>query len=525
MVDRKRSAKPAPRTAAKSPEAGGRNKAEKGKGKAPAAVGKTGAVEAGAGTAKATAPMADAAPIADQKAAAPDPPVRLHMPEPPKGPSPATMKRIQGVQARAAGKAAAQADLPPAEKQVGDAQKAVTPPDAERAARAQADLIAAVKAAPSPEIVKLCQKIRKVIREKRPADEDALDGGRSRGRGGRCRQPAQRDGRRTRPRRSRTITARSRPARPLRPRRKARRPAGAARRRRHARGERFGGEARRGARGATCRSTRMPPRRGRRPRTRAWTRPPRQLVQSGPIAEARAAQGELDQTAKEDPAKVLARQEQALGKAEADMAALAGAGARGARRPRARERSSAPRRGQRGMVGSEESMRPRPARRRRRRSSRPRRWSRALLKDLPQNAMEEWEQAKKLLVDKFKNDLAIVKKRVDERHSGVGGFFVAIVGRRHRPARLGDRRLYARREQFRRRRDREAPRDLDQGQRRHRACDELIRTARETIAKIVRRPAGIAASLGRPGEGEVRRTARRAAQRRSRTHATTSTRT
>src|SRR5262249_38797191 len=51
-------------------------------------------------------------------------------------------------------------------------------------------------------------------------------------------------------------------------------------------------------------------------------KPAAQLAQSGPVAEARGAQGELEQTAKEDPAKVLAGQKQALAKAEEDMAAL-----------------------------------------------------------------------------------------------------------------------------------------------------------------------------------------------------------
>ena len=116
--------------------------------------------------------------------------VELHMPEPPSRPSPATVKRIAGVKARATGKATAQAALPPGAKQVGDAQKAVTPPDAERAAAAREQLIAAVNAAPSPEIVKLCERIREVIRTKRPPDEDALAGGQTRGGGGRSRQPA-----------------------------------------------------------------------------------------------------------------------------------------------------------------------------------------------------------------------------------------------------------------------------------------------------------------------------------------------
>src|SRR5690606_34582189 len=50
--------------------------------------------------------------------------------------------------------------------------------------------------------------------------------------------------------------------------------------------------------------------------------PAAHLVESGPLAEARGAQVELEQTAKEDPAKVLAGQKAVLTKAEGDMAAL-----------------------------------------------------------------------------------------------------------------------------------------------------------------------------------------------------------
>ena len=96
------------------------------------------------------------------------------MPEPPAGPSPATIQRIQGVQARARTKAVAHSALPGGAAQVGAARKAVTEPEAEAVAKAQAALMAQVKAAPSPEIVKLGERIREVIRKKRPPDEDAL---------------------------------------------------------------------------------------------------------------------------------------------------------------------------------------------------------------------------------------------------------------------------------------------------------------------------------------------------------------
>ena len=81
---------------------------------------------------------------------------------------------------------------------------------------------------------------------------------------------------------------------------------------------------------------------------------PAQLVQSGPVAEARSAQGELDQAAKEDPAKVLAGQQEALTKAEGDMAALQAQDARRARgvagRDREGERRTAGRDGRLGGV-------------------------------------------------------------------------------------------------------------------------------------------------------------------------------
>lgn len=86
------------------------------------------------------------------------------------------MKRIGGVKARAGGAATAKAALPPGETQAGAARQAVTPPDAEAKAHAQAELIAMLGSvpAPSPEIVKLCDHIYDIIHNKRPVDEDAL---------------------------------------------------------------------------------------------------------------------------------------------------------------------------------------------------------------------------------------------------------------------------------------------------------------------------------------------------------------
>jgi len=84
--------------------------------------------------------------------------------------------------------------------------------------------------------------------------------------------------------------------------------------------------------------------------------PAAQLVKSGPVADARDAQGELDTAAKEDPAKVLARQKEALAKAEGDMAALQAQALAALTASRdSTTKGNASR--QQGMVGSEESMR------------------------------------------------------------------------------------------------------------------------------------------------------------------------
>ena len=123
-------------------------------------------------------------------------------------------------------------------------------------------------------------------------------------------------------------------------------------------------------------------------------KPAAQLVQSGPIAEARAAQGELDQAAKEDPAKVLARQKDALGKAEDDMAGAADAGARGAHRVAPRHRQGRDRRRQQGMVGSEEPMRAKAGAEAQAVFNEAQSAVKALLKPLASNAMDEWEAAK-----------------------------------------------------------------------------------------------------------------------------------
>jgi hypothetical protein len=153
--------------------------------------------------------------------------------------------------------------------------------------------------------------------------------------------------------------------------------------------------------------------------------PAAQLVQSGPVAEARGAQGELDQAAKEDPAKVLAGQKEALTKAEDNMAALQLQALTALTASRAATAKGATSQ-QQGMVVSEEAKRTKASAEAQQIFNDAQKAVMALLQPLASNAIDEWEAAKTLLVAQFKSDLAIVQERVKKRHEGVGGFFTGL---------------------------------------------------------------------------------------------------
>jgi hypothetical protein len=347
----------------------------------------------------------------------------LLMPAPPKGLSPATKQRVAGVSARAGGKAAAHGALPPAASQVGDARQAVTPPDAERAAAARAALIAQVQAAPSPEIVKLCEHIREVIRNKRPPDEDALVAAKPEGEaldaGNQLNATVQDETKKvqdnygavggTPP----TPGATPAPGVPPQPATAPTPPINA----KAAVPDAVPAE--------NVSLTKDAEAAKKQAQDAGMDTPAAQLVTTGPIAEARNAQGELDKAAAEDPVKVMAKQQAALGQAEGDMAAL---------QMQALTALTASREGavkgtgarQRGMVGSEEQMRIKAGTDAKKAFDDAQTMVNAQLKDLPATARAEWDAAKTVLVANFKNDLAIVKKNVDARHEGASGFVVGL---------------------------------------------------------------------------------------------------
>lgn len=380
------------------------------------AKGKAAATEKGADKGQAAAAV-------EEKAGAADAAVALHMPEPPTRPSPASAKRIAGVKTRAGGTAAAQASLPPGAEQVEDAQQAVTPPDAERLAAARAELIAQVKAAPNPAIVKLCERIRQVIRDKRPPDEDALLEAKpeeaAQEAGGELNSTVSGETRKVEANygamNDNPAAAPAVPGAPLPPQ-----PAAA---------ETAPVNARAGVPDAVPAANVSLDKDAEESRRKAdeagMNKPAAALVQSGPIGEARSAQGELDQAAKEDPALVLARQQEALAKADAGMGALQVQALAALTAARAGTAGKAAE-GQRGMVGTEAEMRAKAGGEAKAIFDQAQTAVKGLLKDVTPNAMTKWEEAKNALTRTFKEDLKTVQDRVDERHSGASGFVVGL---------------------------------------------------------------------------------------------------
>lgn len=359
---------------------------------------------------------------ADGKAAAA---VELKLPEPPAGPSPATKKRIGGVKARAGGAATAQAKLPPGDVQAGGARQAVNQPDAEAKAKAQADLVAALGAAPapSPEIIKLCERIREVIRNKRPPDEDALMEAKPD-------EEAQNAGNQL----NSTVEGETKKVQgayaPI-----GTAPAGAA----PTQGQQMPGQPEAAAtkpiNAAVATPDAVPDAKVSLDADAAASKkkidhagmntPTAQLVTSGPVAEARGAQGELDKAAKEDPAKVLEKQKDTLAKAEGNMVALQEQALAALTTARAGTSKGATGQ-QEGMVLSEEAKRTKASADAQQIFTDASKAVTALLEPLARNALDKWEAAKTLLVSQFKAELAPVQKRVADRHSGAGGFVVGL---------------------------------------------------------------------------------------------------
>ena len=391
--------------------------------KVTAAKAKAAPAEKTEAAAAAEAPVAPA-PLAKGAGVGPE----LLMPEPPDALSPAAEKRLKKVKGAASATAKAQKTMPSPEGTVSGARAAVTVPAEEKKAEAQQALVAELDASvePSAEIEKLCERIREVIRKKRPPDEDTLVEAKpaemAKQAGGELNQQVEGD----------TNQAQGGYAAMQTQPKGAPAPAGA--------------------------SLEATPAAGKAPAVNAAAATPdkvsaqevsldadvaasqqsmekagmmsesAQAVQDGPIAEARKTQGELTDVAEKDPAAVLAEQDAAIASSQADMAALQERAL--AALKQSRGKTTAQRESQQtGMVGSEEQIRAAVGAKADKIYQDAQSRVDDLLKDLPKTAMSMWDTGIKRESDTFKQSLAEVDRWIKKRHESTAlAIWDAITG-------------------------------------------------------------------------------------------------
>ncbi|RKH69406.1 hypothetical protein D7W81_11080 [Corallococcus aberystwythensis] len=155
------------------------------------------------------------------------------------------------------------------------------------------------------------------------------------------------------------------------------------------------------------------------------TSEPALLVPGGPVAEARAAQNELEETAAQGPAEVLAQQEATLNRSRGDMVQLQEAALEALRSSRSHTTTQGRARQER-MVGSEVQLREQASTRANGIFTDAQRAVEELLQPLTDTAMSRWEAGIQRLSSSFRSDLREVERSLEERHSGVGGAIVSL---------------------------------------------------------------------------------------------------
>ena len=343
---------------------------------------------------------------------------------PPTTLSPAEQHRVGGAQRRATATASSTATAPKPTENVASAETAVTVPQAESNARAAAAIVTELgdTVKPSVEIVALCERIKTLIREKRPADEDAVVDSRPEAVANEAGGAVQGDVNKN------VDTAKgsygpidSTPKGPQPSQAPGIDPIPAA-------APTPDLEAKAGTPDA------IPPEQvnldgdAQQMESKAeqagLNKESAQLVEGGPVGEAREARGEMDDQAKNGPAEVLKQQQEALATSDANMAAL---------QMKALQSLHDARAGHVTGVGTQQQELKRGAEDLRTRLSAKAQGiyesaqSRVqdLLRDVPTTAMDKWTKGLPPISRQFKADLKVVSDQVSKRHSGVGGFFVA----------------------------------------------------------------------------------------------------
>lgn len=328
-------------------------------------------------------------------------------------------------EAKAAG--TAYADLPEGAENVGDARGAVTEPTEETKGRAEGDLMAdlASEPGPSPEILELCDRIREVIRNKRPPDEDSLvdtEPDEVAKEAGKELNTSLED-------KTKTVQDGYQEMEGT--------PSGQA--------EQTGGTV-----------SQIPENPSGVPQMNTDEAVPEpvssedvsldaeveeqeenidaalegkeetaELVESGPVAEMREGKDELKKTAEEDPAEVLKKHQEILANTRASMQELQQQALSSLEAVRAGTRVRM--QSQKGdMVESEEQTRARVGEQANQIYENAQKQVTALIEKVPEKAMERWEAGVKVHSHNFKTRLSEVAKYIEERHEGVVGAITSV---------------------------------------------------------------------------------------------------
>jgi hypothetical protein len=349
----------------------------------------------------------------------------LLIPEAPNALTPAAAGRLHAIRTENQGVAAATTALPTAEQQTDVARAAVVEPQAEQDAHAQHDVVAAVddRPPPSPEIEAACARIRQVIRDKRPPDEDKLvdakpkemaqAAGEEMSAGVEQRAGTVRQGYADMQQNPQGTPSTTPVPATLPPERAQTSPvdaaAGAPDPLHHDDVSLDGDVA---AQQQKIQDAGMNTEAG-------------QLVKDGPIGDARGGVGDLQTMAKTDPQKVLADQAAAITHAKGDMHALQAAAEKALADARAGTVIHMAKHTT-GVKGSEEQQRAAAGAQMQAIFTRTQQSVDALLQPLSKNAVARWEAGVAQLSTDFESSLAEVKRKIDERHSGAFGGAVSL---------------------------------------------------------------------------------------------------
>ncbi|MFF0204619.1 hypothetical protein [Streptomyces sp. NPDC005017] len=352
------------------------------------------------------------------------PDVVLHIPPAPAAPSPAQQERVATVSKGARSAARSAGTLPDAESTTAAARAAVTEPPAETAARAGAALADALgtKPAPSPQILLLCDDIRRAIRSKRPLDEKHLvdadpkamakDAGQSLStsvEGDTAQAAAGYDGLQQQP----AGTPANTPQPLVRPAATVADPGIAA---------------------PAAAPDPVPPQDlsldadkadlDKKVADSRIDRPSSAPIQQPPFSTVREGQQQFAEMAAVRPAEALAKQDEALAQARTGMADLQTKALEALNSSRAATVTGVTGR-QSAMVGTEQQTRESVSRRAQEIFTGTQTRVDGLLKPLPRTAMEKWNAGLERHSTEFRQSLDRVARWIEERHSGAGGLLLA----------------------------------------------------------------------------------------------------